>query len=96
MQTILVIVEGGCVQEVTARANQQWDTFDRDDFDDDPVEYWSGKDKATRAHIRSQWPALYEEIQSRVAKARTKERAENQRTAAADRIKARSVQHMNA
>lgn len=34
---ILVIVEGGIVQEVTHAINEEWDVWDWDDFKDDPL-----------------------------------------------------------
>jgi len=93
--SILVIVEGGIVQEVTTAPGQLWDTFDRDDFADDPAQYWAEKDPATRAHIRADWPELYKEIDARVRKAKALDRKAARATMANEKLRAAGIDAMN-
>jgi hypothetical protein len=90
-QLILVMVQGGCVQDVTHSADQGWDVWDCDDFEDDPLSYWEVRDDETRAHIREHWPTLYAEILETVEKAQHEAAIE----ALEESRKAEAVQAMN-
>jgi hypothetical protein len=94
-KTILVIVEGGIVQEVTTAPGQLWDTFDRDDFADDPAQYWDDKDPGTREHIRRDWPELYAEIMKVYRKAKAADRQTARTTLRAEATRAAAIAAMN-
>lgn len=71
-QIILVVLEGGCVQEVTTRYNEDWTAFDWDDFRESPLDYWNDLSDDAQHHIRFHWPQLHEEIQGDLEKHRAK------------------------
>ena len=95
LNTILVIVEGGIVQEVTTAADQMWDVWDADDFADAPVDYWDEKDPATREHIRTDWPEMYGEIIKVVRAARTADKKTARITLRKEAARAAAVENMN-
>lgn len=71
--------------------NEVWDVWDRDDFRDDPLNYWESRDEETHEHIRLMWPELYKDIMETVESAQR----EAQLDAEAESVKAKAVQAMN-
>jgi hypothetical protein len=69
-EPVIVVMEGGCVNDVLGVQN--FDIFDWDDFIDNPLAYWDDRGSSGSEYwgsIESLSPKLYREIEDRVATA---------------------------
>jgi hypothetical protein len=71
---VLVCLEGGCVTAVTFRADEEWDVWDWDDFSCNPSGYWNDCHEDVKNHIRTEWPEMYNDIQTAILAQKNAER----------------------
>ncbi len=86
----LVVVEGGCVSDVLSLHPVEYDIWDWDNFQDDPVSYW--EDRADQDDLKELFASeVLADILERYAEAKAYQ-AEND---ARDAARAVAVQSMN-
>ena len=63
-QPMIVVTQGGCVTDVLG--TQNYDTFDWNDFDEDPIAYWDHHSGVYWSTIESLSPMLYKSVTKRL------------------------------
>ena len=80
-EIILVVVEGGIVQDVLSDTGRtvDYNVWDWNDFEDDPVSYWEEKTDASKAvYRRTVHPEVYADMIKRYNRAKKREQDERE------------------